>query len=79
MRSINTLLGAFAKLCLSCVYRAESLLAEDVQDGRCPELRPHRHVRNPAAREGLLSGDVVGTMVPIVTALLQSLGLMFIT
>lgn len=36
----NTSLGAVSKLCLSCVYRAESLLAEDVQDGWCPEPVP---------------------------------------
>ena len=69
MTSRNTTLGAFAKPCLSCVYRAESLLAEGVQEGWCPEHWPHRHVRRSAAREGLLS-------VSIVTALLQLLGLM---
>lgn len=71
----NTSLGAVSKLCLSCVYRAESLLAEDVQDGWCPECQSHRCVRRCAAREDLLSGAVVGTIVSTVTALLQLLGL----
>lgn len=62
MTSPSTSLGAFAKLCLSCVYRTESLLAEGLQDGQWPEHWSHRHVRRSAVREGLLSGVVAGSL-----------------
>lgn len=73
MSSPNTSLGAFAELCLSCVYRAESLLAEGVQDGWCSEHWPDRHVRRSAVREGC---QELWWAVSIVNALLQLLGLM---
>lgn len=34
--SLDISIGAFSRLCLSCAYRAESLVAEGVQDDRCP-------------------------------------------
>lgn len=75
MRPPNTSLRAFAKLCLTCVYRAESLLAESIQGGQCLEHWLHRQVRRSAARESLLSEGCQFWAVSRVTALLQLLNL----